>query len=187
MYSSVVFGKNRPNWNIFKNEFSNFDLIFGFPIPKYLRIHNFSAFDISPGGSNSTRGQNIKKVHIAIFLILFLTYIMKVPHVIYHWIALELGYPKIVLIARYIPSPGIIMQKCHFLKKTVFPDFPKIKKQPSLNFCISRQTLKWCIRIKNKIRAFCFARCLGSQKWVFDYIFRIWSKMKILFDYILFI
>jgi hypothetical protein len=92
---------------------------------------------------------------------------IKVRHVIYHWIALELGYPKIVLNPRYIPSPKIIWQKCHFLKKTVFLDFKKIKKQPNLNFYIFRKTIRWCIRIKNKTRVFCFAGFPRSQKCIF--------------------
>jgi hypothetical protein len=48
---------------------------------------------------------------------------IKVRHVIYHWIALELGYPKIELIARYISSPETLWKKCHFLKKNGFFGF----------------------------------------------------------------
>ncbi len=91
-----------------------------------------------PGGSKSTRGHNMKKCILRFFGFFFLTHTIKVPHVIYFWKALELGYTKTVIITWLKLSVGTIWQKCHFRKKTVFPDFQKIKKQPSFNFYIAR-------------------------------------------------
>jgi hypothetical protein len=45
---------------------------------------------------------------------------IKIRHVVYHWVALELGYPNKVLNLQYKLSPETFWQKCHFLKKTVF-------------------------------------------------------------------
>ena len=140
----MVFCKNRPNWNILKNEFLNFGFLTSnsdspyqnYPRSKFLLILIIG--DPPIGRVKVQERPKYENAYITIFRIFFFTFIIKVPHVIYHWKALELGYPKILLIPRYIPSPKIIWQKCHFLKKTVFPDFQQIKKQPSLNFYIAR-------------------------------------------------
>ncbi len=155
----MVFCKNRPNWN---QSFSNFGFLTSNSDSSYQNTPEAKIFLFLIYPYYPTRGV---KVHIAIF---FLTYIIKVPHVIYHWIALELDFPKILLIPRYIPSPKIIWQKCHFRKKTFFLDFKKIKKQPNLNFYIFRKTIRWCIRIKNKTRVFCFSGFPRSQKRLFS-------------------
>jgi hypothetical protein len=45
---------------------------------------------------------------------------IKVRHVVYHWVALELGYPNKVLNPQYKLSPGTLWKKCPFLKKKRF-------------------------------------------------------------------
>ena len=140
----MVFCKNSPNWNILENEFPNFRFLTSnsdstyqnYPRSKFLLILIIG--DPPIGRVKVQERPKYENAYITIFRIFFFTFIIKVPHVIYHWIALELGYPKILLILRYIPSPKIIWQKYHFLKKTVFVDFKKIKKQPNLNFYIAR-------------------------------------------------
>ncbi len=156
-----MFCKNRPNRN---KSFSNFRFLTSnyqnYPRSKFLLI--LIIRDPPTGRVKVQERPKYEYAYITIFRIFFFTNMIKERHVVYHWVALELGYPKIELIARYISSPEPIWQKCHFLNKTVFLDFNKIKKQPNLNFYIFRKTIRWCIRIKNKIRVFCFARFLRS-------------------------
>ena len=65
--------------------------------PKYLWFW-YIMTSLSGVGSKSITGQNMGKWHIPIFLDFLITNIIRLHHVIYFWIALELGFWKIVFI-----------------------------------------------------------------------------------------
>jgi hypothetical protein len=59
-------------------------------------------------------GHKIRKSAYFDPLDFLISYMRQAHHVVHHWIAIELGYPKKVLISRYNVSPRTILHKCNF-------------------------------------------------------------------------
>ncbi len=67
-----------------------------------------------PRGSKSMSGHKIRKSAYFDPLDFFISYMRQAHHVVHHWIAIELVYPKRVLIPLYNVSPRTILYKCNF-------------------------------------------------------------------------
>ncbi len=132
---SVSVCKNRRIWKISKIEVSNFAFLTSNSDSPYQIFTDFDIPWLLYQGGQSQWVAKIRKSAIFWSFGFFISYMRQAHHVVHHWIAIELGYPKKVLIPWYNVSPRIIY--CVNVIFLVFLDMPDCKKQPSLNFYFS--------------------------------------------------